>query len=128
MVQMNNDFKEDKIVEPIKISVYSLVGSSHCILAADGEKVYKKIKEALDRNKRVELSFLNVELLTSAFLNAAIGKLYGDFSAEKIRKSLFLRSISAEDRELIKRVVSMAKMYYKDPELLAKAIKEFLRK
>jgi hypothetical protein len=97
-------------------------------LAADGEKVYKKIKEALDRNKRVELSFLNVELLTSAFLNAAIGKLYGDFSAEKIRKSLFLRSISAEDRELIKRVVSMAKMYYKDPELLAKAIKEFLRK
>jgi len=114
-------------MEPVKISVYGMVGNSLCVVAKDGEKVYKKIREALETGKKVELSFLNVRLLSPAFLNAAIGKLYGDFSEEKIKNSLFLCNISAEDRELVKRVVKMAKIYHKDPEVLAKAIKELLK-
>jgi len=114
-------------MEPVKISAHSIVGSSHCILAEDGEKVYEKIKEALDKDKPVELSLLNIELLTPAFIYAAIGKLYESFSEEKIRKSLFLRNISDKDKELIKRVVNGVKIHQKGPELLAKAIKELLR-
>jgi hypothetical protein len=127
-IKMENGFKEAKIMEPAKISVYSIVGSSHCVLAEDGERVYEKIKEALEKEKHVELSFLNIELLTSAFLNAAIGRLYENFPEEKIRKSLFLRNISDKDRELIKRVVNTVKIYQRSPELLAKVIKEFLSK
>ncbi|NLZ45045.1 MAG: STAS-like domain-containing protein [Clostridia bacterium] len=115
-------------MEVVKISVYSIVDSSHCILAEDGEKVYEKIKEAFGKDKPVELSFLNIELLAPAFINAAIGKLYESFSEEKIRKSLFVRNISDKDRELIKKVVNEVKIHQKGPELLAKVIKEFLRK
>ena len=128
MAQMENDLKEAKMMEVVKISAYSIVGSSHCILAEDGEKVYGKIKEALDKDKPVELSFSNIELLTPAFINAKIRKLYESFSEEKIRKSLFVRNISDKDRELIKKVVNEVKIHQKGPELLAKVIKEFLRK
>mgnify|MGYP001074600624 CR=1 FL=1 len=113
-------------MEPVKISVYSLVGNSFCVSAEDGKRVYEKIKEALVQGKNVELSFLNVELLTSAFLNTAVGMLYGDFSEDKIKSSLSLSSISNDDKLLLKRVVDTAKTYYKDPERLNKTIEEIL--
>lgn len=115
-------------MEPVKISVYSIVGNSHCVLAKDGERVYQKIKEALEKGRKVALSFLNIELLTPDFLNTAIGKLYGEFSVETIKNALFLCDISAEDRELVKRVVKTALICNQDPEVLAKALRELLRK
>lgn len=114
-------------MEPVKISVCSIVGSPSCFSEKDAEKVYEKIKEALANDKNVELSFLNVELLTPAFLNAAIGKLYGDFPEEKIKNSLFLSNITKEDRMMVKKVVETAKIYYKDPKQLAKIIKAILK-
>ncbi len=82
-------------MEPVKISVYGIVGNSLCVSAKDGEKVYKKIREVLEKGKKVELSFLNVQLLTAAFFKYSNWKLYWDFSEEKIKNSLFLRNISA---------------------------------
>ena len=41
----------------------------------------------------------------SAFLNAAIGQLYGKFSEETIRASLGVSDMEQEDLALLKRVV-----------------------
>ena len=92
----------------------------------DGQKVYELIKKALLENRKVKVSFQNVEMLTSAFLNTAIGQLYKDFSEGEIKNTLSVDNMSKEDASLLKRVVSTAKLYYKDPEEMEKSIAEIL--
>ncbi|MGD9977135.1 MAG: STAS-like domain-containing protein [Bacteroidales bacterium] len=64
------------------IHIISVVGSSFCVEADDGQKVFELIKKAFNDNRQVVLSFLNVEMLTTAFLNTAIGQLYKDFTED----------------------------------------------
>jgi len=75
-------------METIQIKIYSITGSEFCVEAEDGEKVFMLIYKALKEKKKVELSFQNVELLTTAFLNSAIGKLYKDFTEQEIKALL----------------------------------------
>jgi Icc-related predicted phosphoesterase len=113
-------------MQDITISVFSIVGNSFCVESDDGEKVFKLIKKGLNENKKIILSFQNVEMLTSAFLNTAIGQLYRDFDEEKIKSSLEVENLSPEDKVLLKRVTSTAKLYYKDPDRMKKSIAEIL--
>jgi len=113
-------------MEILTISVFNTVGNSFCVEADDGQKVYELIKKALQENRKVKVSFQNVEMLTSAFLNTAIGQLYKDFTEEEIKNSLSVDNLANEDAALLKRVVSTAKLYYKDPEEMEKSITEIL--
>jgi len=110
----------------VKISLYAIVGDSFCVAAEDGDKVFERIKIVLEKNRKVTLSFQNIELLTSAFLNCAVGRLYGTFDESLIKQSLSLEHISNENKLLLKRVVDTAKIYYKDPERLNRSIDEIL--
>ena len=109
-----------------KVSVYEVVGSHLCVASGDGEKVYKRLAAALENGRSVLLSFHNVGALTSAFLNTAIGQLYGQFSEEQIRSSLRLEDIESDDLALLKRVVDTAKQYFKDPQRFDQALGEVL--
>jgi len=100
----------------ITISVFEVVGSPLCVAADDGQKVYERLALALQEGRDVSVSFLNVTALTSAFLNAAIGQLYGVFSEEQIRTHLKVRDMQADDLVLLKRVVDTAKVYFQDPQ------------
>ena len=102
--------------ESIAISVFEVVGSPLCVASDDGQKVYERLALALQEGRAVSVSFLNVTGLTSAFLNAAIGQLYGVFSEDQIRAHLKVRDIQADDLVLLRRVVDTAKAYFKDPE------------
>lgn len=106
----------------IAVKVFEVVGSKLCVASCDGQKVHDQIAAALKAGKQVQLSFVNVESLTSAFLNAAIGQLYAEFSEQKIRASLSLADMSADDAELLKRVVDAAKQYFKNPDQVKKII------
>lgn len=106
--------------------VYQIVGNSICVEASDGKKVCEVILEFLKNKQEVVLSFLNVTMLTSAFLNSAIGVLYKDFSEEEIRNCLKVEDLDQTDAALLKRVVDTAKMYYKDPERMEESVKEIL--
>ncbi|MBM3300876.1 MAG: STAS-like domain-containing protein, partial [Deltaproteobacteria bacterium] len=66
----------------LNMSVFEIVGSELCVAADDGQKVYEQIAAALKQGWGVQLSFRNVTSLTSAFLNAAVGQLYGEFSPD----------------------------------------------
>ncbi len=113
-------------MEKIKISIYAIIGDSLCIAAEDGNKVYEQIKTALLKKKKVNISFLNIEMLTSAFLNTAIGRIYGEFEDKYIKSSLTVSDISDEDKLLLKRVIETAKNYYKDPDQFEKSIKKIM--
>ena len=110
----------------LSISVFEIVGSQLCVASDDGQKVYDRIAVALKERRSVNVSFLNVTGLTSAFLNAAIGQLYGSFTEEQIRSLLKVRDMQPDDLALLKRVVETAKQYFKDPERFQQAVREVL--
>ncbi len=96
----------------IKIKVTDLIGSPLCISAEDGQKIFDNVKNLFEKGEQVTVSFENVTMLISLFLNVAIGQLYGSFSKEAIRNQLKVEGLSSDDMELLKRVVDNAKKYY----------------
>lgn len=113
-------------MEEIHINVFNIVGNAICVEADDGEKVYVQVSAALNADKKVILSFQNVEMLTSAFLNTAIGQLYRDFSETEIKEALTVVQLEGTDRALLKRVIDTAKLFYKDPDRLEKSINDIM--
>lgn len=110
--------------EEIKISIFEVVGRPLCVASSDGQKVYERLSTAFERDRHVVLSFHSVTALTSAFLNAAIGQLYGTFSEEQIRNLLEVKDMEQDDLALLKRVVDNAKLYFKDPKRFDKVVEE----
>lgn len=100
----------------IQVSIVEVVGFPLCVASSDGQKVYDRLAVVLKANRSVTLSFRKVTTLTAAFLNAAIGQLYGTFSEEEIRSQLKVKDIEQDDLALLKRVVDNAKRYFKDPQ------------
>lgn len=110
----------------LDLSLYEIVGSPLCVASDDGQKVYDRLATALKKSRNVTLSFHNVTSLTTAFLNAAIGQLYGQFTEEQIRALLRVRDMQPDDMALLRRVVETAKQYFKDPQRFDQAIRETL--
>jgi hypothetical protein len=110
----------------LNVNIFNLVGSAFCIEAEDGNKVYDFIKQALKDRKNIKLDFMNVEMLTSAFLNNAVGQIYRDFNDEDIKNLIKVENLAEEDIILLKRVISTAKLYFKDPNRMQNSINEIL--
>ncbi|OQX28997.1 MAG: hypothetical protein B0D92_06045 [Spirochaeta sp. LUC14_002_19_P3] len=96
----------------IKIKIADLIGSPLCISTEDSQKVFEKVEQLVKAGKHVTISFENVTMLISLFLNVAIGQLYGSFSEDVIRTQLKVEGLSSDDMELLKHVVNNAKKYY----------------
>jgi len=110
----------------ITISIFEVVGNSLCVASDDGQKVYERISDAFSKGRTVTLTFRNISTLTSAFLNAAIGQLYGKFSEEQIRALLKVEDMQPDDLALLQRVVETAKEYFKDPQRFDQAVRDEL--
>ena len=112
--------------EGIRISLFEIVGSPLCVASSDGQKVYDRLSAAFEKGRAVTLSLHNVTALTAAFLNAAIGQLYGTFSEEQIRDLLKVEDAAQDDLALLKRVVDNAKLDFKDPRRFNQAVRQAL--
>ena len=110
----------------IRISLFEVVGSPFCVASSDGQKICDRLTAALKANRGIALSFRNVTALTAAFLNAAIGQLYGMFSEEQICSRLKVVDVQPDDLALLKRVVDNAKLYLKDPQRFDRVIQEIM--
>jgi hypothetical protein len=110
----------------LKVSIFEIVGSPICVASNDGQKIYDRLALAFKEGHRIILSFQNVTMLTSAFLNAAIGQLYGSFSEEQIRSLLEVQEMQSDDLALLKLVVETAKQYFKNPDKFNQAIRNVL--
>ena len=111
-------------IEEIRLT--EIVGSDLCIASEDGQKVHDAIKKALQEEKKIRISFKDVDDLTSAFLNSAIGQLYGEFSEDDLKDSLAVSDVSREDLLLLKRVIQRAKEFFKDKKRFEMATRELL--
>ncbi|HET9177816.1 MAG TPA: STAS-like domain-containing protein [Terriglobia bacterium] len=114
------------MTQDLSLSVFEIVGTPLCVASDDGQRVHDRIAAALKDKRKVILSFLNITSVTSAFLNAAIGQLYGEFSEDAIRAGLQVADMAQDDLALLKRVVETAKTYFKDREGFNRAVNEVL--
>ena len=112
------------MTNPVIVRIFDIVGGPLCVSADDGQRVHDKIVPLLHDGKKVVLSFEQVETLISAFLNAAIGQLYGEFPEERIRDLVSVRDMDEEDEAVLKRVVDNAKTYFKAPKEFDQAWQE----
>ena len=95
-----------------RVAVAALVGSRFCVSIDDGELVHDKVLPLLKQGRHVVLSFQGVTDLISSFLNAAVGRLYGELDEAVIKDQLSFADLSEDDRHLIERVVENAKSYF----------------
>jgi hypothetical protein len=112
--------------EPIIIRVSDLVGGPRAVDAADGEKIFEKILPLLQDGRDVRLSFEGISMVITAFLNTAIGKLYGVLPEDQVDRMLKVKNLLPLFQPSLEKSVEWSKAYYRDPERLQKAIMEEL--
>jgi hypothetical protein len=113
-------------VKTKEINIYNEVHGRAAVSAEDGEKIFIKIKEALSKEIKVILNFINIEILTSAFLNTAIGQLYKDFPSDFLRDFVKASNLLPEDKDILKAVLERANEYYNNPDY-RKSLEDTLR-
>lgn len=113
-------------MEYITINIVNTIGDVYGVEVEDGQRVFDLVVKAFKDNKKVNLSFQNIEMLTTAFLNAAVGQLYKDHLESYIKENLKVSDISESGKVALKRVVDTAKLFFKDPEALKRSIDEIL--
>jgi len=96
------------------VKVVELINSDTAVSAESGNVVFKQIDSFLKSGSDVKIDFEGILLLTTAFLNAAIGQLYKDFSSEELNAHLKLENVAPEDKPLFKMVIERSKSYFKD--------------
>ena len=94
------------------ISVFEEVGGNSAIRVDDGTRIYQKIDAAISNGRSITLDFQNIDLIITAFLNAAIGQLYSKYSSEDLNSRIELKNIKPEDVRLFKKVIERAKEFF----------------
>lgn len=112
-------------MKTVRITISSIVGGGICVAATDGQRVHQEIYDEIKDGNRVEISFFGVTRMTTAFLNAAVGQLYGEFEEGDIKKHL-APPVDFEEWHLrrLKMVVDRAKAYFTDRDSVEKAFRE----
>ncbi|MDD3877957.1 MAG: STAS-like domain-containing protein [Bacteroidales bacterium] len=106
------------------IRIFDEVGGDSAISVDDGNNVFIKIDNAISQGLSVILDFQNINLIITAFLNAAIGQLYSKYTSEDLQEKLKLENIKPEDVRLFQQVIKRAKEYFSDPEGFENSIKD----
>ena len=99
-----------------KIYIQLEIGDVFAVSETDGEKIYQKLIVALKNCDRVSISFANIELFTTHFIDTCLGKLYKTFDSEFLQQHLFIddyKYMQKEDLQLIKRCCKNADLFYK---------------
>jgi len=114
-------------MKEIRINIFELISSNATVSSEDGEMLYQRIIKGLEeKDIIILLDFANIDLITSTFLNAAIGQLYNDYDSPFLREKLKVKNMTPEDLELLKKVVERAKEYFKDKKKIEASIRDAL--
>ena len=75
------------------------------------------IKENIDSKKKIVIDFSNIDIMTTAFLNNAIGKLYNIYDKKKLNEYISMKNVSKSDLNLIKKVIDRAKIKFSKEDI-----------
>lgn len=111
---------------PVRVVVRDILKGPLAISSSDGQGVHDVIQKELRSGKSLKLDFDGISTLTSAFLNACVGQLLGEFRDSILRRRLRIVGLVDQDLALLKRVVDSAKAYFRDPTRFARIQKDVL--
>lgn len=94
--------------------VKDIIDSELAITTDDGNLVYENIHTAFNSKKQVELDFKGINIMITAFLNSAIGRLYEKYDSDFLNDYLKLINVAPTDRILFRKVVQRAQEYFTD--------------
>lgn len=98
--------------------VKKVINSNIAVATDAGDKVFNQLMTEFDAGEKVRLDFDGITIISTAFLNAAIGQLYsqGKYDSNFLNNSLQFINIQPEDRPLFIMVVNRAKEYFANKE------------
>ena len=111
---------------PIELKISDYTATNLAVAADEGEKVYQLIRRMLLDYQIVILDFSDIALLTTAYLNGAIGQIYKDYSRSELGKRLKLKNVSQDDLVLFKKVTNRAKEFYKNEETFGQTVQNVI--
>ena len=94
------------------LHIESILEDVNGVEAEEGQQIYDLILKAFFDNKKVILSFANMEVLSEDFLQASVGQLYKNYSHAEIKENMRIENISFSGKVALKRVVDEAKAKY----------------
>lgn len=108
----------------IKISDYT--ATNLAVAADEGERIYHLIVDLFSDYQTIVLDFSDIALLTTAYLNGAIGQLYKNYSSQELGKRLKLENVSQDDLILFKKVTNRAKEFYNNEETFGQTVQSVI--
>jgi hypothetical protein len=98
------------------LNIKEIIQKDMAISTDDGEIVYRKIVGELEKGNEITIDFKGIDIVITAFLNVAFGKLYGNnqYDSEFLNNHIVLQNVAPEDINLFKKVVERAKDYFKN--------------
>ncbi len=110
--------------EQVLIRVADLVNSPRAVDADDGERVFKEVCPLLKAGQKVQLSFDGITMVITAFLNASVGKLYGDISEEKITELLEVTNLRDAFQPAFDKSIQWSKAYFQNRSRMEESVSE----
>ncbi len=96
-----------------RLLVSDLIGRPWGVISADAVAVCRAVSGALRAGHRLEVSFAGMELVTTAFLKGAIGRMYAEFEAGWLERQLLVSGLEDPGAEgQLERVTRRASEYY----------------
>ena len=96
------------------------------LLPVTGRRYTTELQPLSAKIKRWNFLSAGTGDLTPAFLNSAVGQLYGSFPAESIESNLSFTNILEEDEIILKRVIERAKTYFEHAYSCRKTLRDEL--
>ena len=99
-------------LEVQQLKIIDIIHRETAVSSDDGDIVYTLIISYFKKKCIVVLDFSGITILTTAFLNSAIGQLYNTYSSGQLNTRLRLKNVANEDKILFKKVIERAKEYF----------------
>ncbi len=112
----------------MEIRIVDIINTNVAVTTENGNKVFNLVDENLKQNKFVEIDFSNIETMTTAFLNSAIGQLYSrdNYDSDFLNEHISISNFKENHFSLIIMVIERAKEYFADKKSFEKNLKESL--
>jgi hypothetical protein len=94
------------------INIKKFINGEKAVSSDDGDILFIKIEQLIKEKIIVELDFAEITIMTTAFLNSAIGQLYSEFKSDELNRFIRLINVQEEDALLFKKVISRAKEFF----------------
>ena len=109
-----------------ELKIVNVINSEFAVSPEDGDSIFNLIKEKVDYKEKIVIDFSNIDIMTTAFLNNAVGKLYNIYDKEKLNQYISMKNISKSDLNLVKNVIERAKIKFskEDISILEKELED----